>query len=401
MSSTSTPEQVRPAAPDERDRLVEPTLVPFGRLVPCGDDWRRASRGRRPPRPGWPDGHVSPLAVRRGSRRSVWAAMSDLPLHDRSATDLAAAIRRREAVVGRGRRGVPAAHRGGQPAHQRGRPARGRVARSGRRPTRRSTRRGSTDRCTASRSRSRTRSTRPASSRRRARSAGRTACPSATRRSSRGCRAAGGILLGKTNTPEFTWANEADNLVYGRTSNPYDLDRSPGGSSGGSAAIVAAGGSPFDIGSDTGDSIRQPSHVCGVAGLKPTSGRVPRTGHCPVVPRHPGVADPARTDRPPGRGPRADPADHRRTGRRGPARRPGAAPRPGGGVDRADCESPGSPTTACRRRRPRRWRPSERLPTPCAMRAPVSRSGCHPTRRARRISGIASSTPTGMPGCDA
>ena len=94
-------------------------------------------------------------------------------------------------------------------------------------------------------------------------------------------KAAGGILLGKTNTPEFTWANEADNLVYGRTSNPYDLDRSSGGSSGGSAAIVAAAGSPFDIGSDTGDSIRQPSHVCGVAGLKPTSGRVPRTGHHP------------------------------------------------------------------------------------------------------------------------
>ncbi len=94
-------------------------------------------------------------------------------------------------------------------------------------------------------------------------------------------RAAGGILLGKTNTPEFTWSNETDNLVYGRTSNPYDLERSPGGSSGGSAAIVAAGGSPFDIGSDTGDSIRQPSHVCGVAGLKPTSGRVPRTGHSP------------------------------------------------------------------------------------------------------------------------
>lgn len=94
-------------------------------------------------------------------------------------------------------------------------------------------------------------------------------------------KAAGGILLGKTNTPEFTWSNEADNLVYGRTSNPYDLDRSSGGSSGGSAAIVATGGSPFDIGSDTGDSIRQPAHVCGVAGLKPTSGRVPRTGHSP------------------------------------------------------------------------------------------------------------------------
>jgi len=94
-------------------------------------------------------------------------------------------------------------------------------------------------------------------------------------------RAAGGILLGKTNTPEFTWSDETDNDVYGRTSNPYDLERTPGGSSGGAAAIVAAGGSPFDIGSDTGDSIRQPAHVCGVAGLKPTSGRVPRTGHWP------------------------------------------------------------------------------------------------------------------------
>ena len=97
-------------------------------------------------------------------------------------------------------------------------------------------------------------------------------------------RAAGGILLGKTNTPEFTWSDETDNDVYGRTSNPYDIERTPGGSSGGAAAIVAAGGAPFDIGSDTGDSIRQPAHVCGVAGLKPTSGRVPRTGH------HPGFA---------------------------------------------------------------------------------------------------------------
>ncbi len=94
-------------------------------------------------------------------------------------------------------------------------------------------------------------------------------------------RAAGGILLGKTNTPEFTWSDETDNDVYGRTSNPYDLERTPGGSSGGPGAIVAAGGSPFDIGSDTGDSIRQPAHVCGIAGLKPTSGRVPRTGHWP------------------------------------------------------------------------------------------------------------------------
>ncbi len=94
-------------------------------------------------------------------------------------------------------------------------------------------------------------------------------------------RAAGGILLGKTNTPEFTWSDETDNDVYGRTNNPYDLGRTPGGSSGGPAAIVAAAGSPLDIGSDTGDSIRQPSHVCGIAGIKPTSGRVPRTGHWP------------------------------------------------------------------------------------------------------------------------
>jgi amidase len=92
---------------------------------------------------------------------------------------------------------------------------------------------------------------------------------------------AGAILVGKTNTPEFTWSNETDNDVFGRTSNPYDLARTPGGSSGGTAAIVAAGASTFDIGSDTADSIRQPAHVCGVAGIKPTSGRVPRTGHSP------------------------------------------------------------------------------------------------------------------------
>jgi len=94
-------------------------------------------------------------------------------------------------------------------------------------------------------------------------------------------KAAGAIVLGKTNTPEFTWSDETENLVIGPSNNPYDLTRTPGGSSGGAAAIVAAGGSPFDIGSDTGDSIRQPAHVCGIVGLKPTSGRVPRTGHTP------------------------------------------------------------------------------------------------------------------------
>ncbi len=92
-------------------------------------------------------------------------------------------------------------------------------------------------------------------------------------------RAAGAVLLGKTNTPELTMSFETDNLVYGRTNNPYGLDRTSGGSSGGAAAIIAAGGVPFDIGSDTGGSVRLPSHFCGIAGLRPTSGRVPRTGH--------------------------------------------------------------------------------------------------------------------------
>ena len=92
-------------------------------------------------------------------------------------------------------------------------------------------------------------------------------------------RAAGAIVLGKTNTPEFTLAGITDNAVYGRTNNPYDVERSPAGSSGGAGAILAAGGSALDLGSDTGGSIRMPSHYCGIAGIKPTSGRVPRTGH--------------------------------------------------------------------------------------------------------------------------
>lgn len=99
----------------------------------------------------------------------------------------------------------------------------------------------------------------------------------------------GAVLLGKTNTPELTMGIETENLVYGRTSNPYDHERTCGGSSGGAAAIVAAGGSPFDIGSDTGGSIRFPAHCCGVTGIKPTSGRVPRTGH--IIPHGMGVRD--------------------------------------------------------------------------------------------------------------
>ncbi|MBW2544110.1 MAG: amidase [Deltaproteobacteria bacterium] len=92
-------------------------------------------------------------------------------------------------------------------------------------------------------------------------------------------RSAGAILLGKTNTSELTLSYETNNLIYGQTNNPYDLSRSPGGSSGGPAAIVAACGSAFDIGSDYGGSLRFPSHCCGIATIKPTSGRVPRTGH--------------------------------------------------------------------------------------------------------------------------
>jgi amidase len=94
-------------------------------------------------------------------------------------------------------------------------------------------------------------------------------------------RAAGAIFLGKTNVPELAGALESDNLVYGRTNNPYDLARTPGGSSGGEAAIVAACGSPLGLGTDAGGSIRVPAHFCGLAAIKPTSGRVPRTGQFP------------------------------------------------------------------------------------------------------------------------
>ena len=94
-------------------------------------------------------------------------------------------------------------------------------------------------------------------------------------------KAAGAIVLGKTNVPEISLAFESDNLVYGRTNNPYDLSRTPGGSSGGEAAAIASGMSPLGLGSDAGGSIRLPAHFCGIAGIKPTTGRTPRTGHFP------------------------------------------------------------------------------------------------------------------------
>jgi amidase len=94
-------------------------------------------------------------------------------------------------------------------------------------------------------------------------------------------RAGGAILLGKTNLPELSLAYESNNLIYGRTNNPYDLSRTPGGSSGGESAIIAAGGSPLGLGTDGFGSIRLPAHFCGIAGLKPTSGRIPFTGLLP------------------------------------------------------------------------------------------------------------------------
>ncbi len=97
-------------------------------------------------------------------------------------------------------------------------------------------------------------------------------------------RAAGAVILGKTNVPPFSGDFQAANAVYGATSNPWDLSRSPGGSSGGAAAAVAAGLSAFEVGSDLGGSIRWPSHACGVFGLKPTWGLVSTRGHVPPAP---------------------------------------------------------------------------------------------------------------------
>jgi Asp-tRNA(Asn)/Glu-tRNA(Gln) amidotransferase A subunit family amidase len=95
-------------------------------------------------------------------------------------------------------------------------------------------------------------------------------------------RQAGAIILGTTNTPELLMAWETDNLLYGRTNNPWDLSRTPGGSSGGEAAAIASGCSAGGVGSDGGGSIRVPAHFSGICGLKPTPGRIPATGHFPT-----------------------------------------------------------------------------------------------------------------------
>lgn len=91
----------------------------------------------------------------------------------------------------------------------------------------------------------------------------------------------GAIILGVTNTPELLMAWETDNLLYGRTNNPWDRTRTAGGSSGGESAAIASGMSAGGVGSDGGGSIRVPAHFTGICGLKPTPGRIPCTGHFP------------------------------------------------------------------------------------------------------------------------
>jgi Asp-tRNA(Asn)/Glu-tRNA(Gln) amidotransferase A subunit family amidase len=91
-------------------------------------------------------------------------------------------------------------------------------------------------------------------------------------------KAAGCIVIGKTNTPELGWKGDTDNRVFGPTRNPWNLDHSPGGSSGGSAAAIASGMVPLATGSDGGGSIRIPSSCCGLSGVKPSLGRVPSGG---------------------------------------------------------------------------------------------------------------------------
>lgn len=92
-------------------------------------------------------------------------------------------------------------------------------------------------------------------------------------------KAAGGILIGKTNVSTLLLDIQSSNPIFGRTNNPWNIERTAGGSSGGAAAALASGMTPFEIGSDTGGSIRLPSHFCGVFGLKPTENRVSQAGH--------------------------------------------------------------------------------------------------------------------------
>ena len=188
-------------------------------------------------------------------------------------------------------------------------------------------------------------------------------------------RAAGAIVLGKTNLSEFCCFYDSDNLVYGRTVNPHDPERTPGGSSGGEAAAVAAGLSYLGVGSDLGSSIRQPAAWCGVFGLKPSRGLVSNAGHAgfgiPPALRDVRVCRAARAQR---GGPRAGPASdgdrrararsRRTAGRRrlrGRRHAGGCALVPGGGASRGR-RARGSPVTRSATRR-RRGRPRRATPT--------------------------------------
>lgn len=100
-------------------------------------------------------------------------------------------------------------------------------------------------------------------------------------------RAAGGILLGKTNVPVLTGDAQADNPIFGRSNNPWNVERTAGGSTGGGATAVAAGLSPLELGSDIGGSVRIPAHYCGICTIQPTENCVPLTGHVPPLPGAP------------------------------------------------------------------------------------------------------------------
>lgn len=104
-------------------------------------------------------------------------------------------------------------------------------------------------------------------------------------------RAAGAVIWGKSNTPYMAGDSQTNNPVHGRSNNPWDLSRTPGGSSGGAAAALATGITPLELGSDIGGSLRFPAHFCGVAALKPTYGRTPLQGHVPPAPGSLAVRD--------------------------------------------------------------------------------------------------------------
>ena len=152
--------------------------------------------------------------------------------------------------------------------------------------------------------------------------------------------AAGSCLLGKTNIPVALGDWQADSPVYGRANNPWDLDRTPGGSTGGGAAALAAGFTPLEIGSDIGGSIRVPAAYCGVYGHRPSETAVPRTGSFPLADRpNPaivmGVQGPARSQRDRPR------AALRRRRRPGLARSHRVAARPSCGAPRSVGRLPG------------------------------------------------------------